>query len=229
MTRTSTPPRANPDGSTTVKVQRACNNCNRSLGDATEEELDAAMNGERLPDVSIECGCAIVDAWTDEDSGIVFLCGVGNHTGCQGYACQCPCHDITPAMWDVRSEMERAHEKFGNQHDVPDVDQVLVNRPGGVSVQRMAEEYGIPTAARAKYLTDLAFQRRRGTWGHILVEEVAETIEAATIAANAANFTGRHTTGPEQLRAELVQVAAVALRWIDALDTRLAAAETAPA
>jgi hypothetical protein len=51
---------------------------------------------------------------------------------------------------------------------------------------------------------------RRGglTWGHILIEEVAEAIEAATVEP------------PNRLRAELLQVAAVALRWADAIDHR---------
>lgn len=58
MTRTHTPPRTTESGSTIIKVQRACNGCHRSLGDATDIELDAAMNGEPLPDVRAECGCA---------------------------------------------------------------------------------------------------------------------------------------------------------------------------
>lgn len=222
MTRTSTPDRYNDDGSRTITVKRACNGCHRLIGDLTEEEAEAAMNGEALPDVTLECGCAIVDAWTDQDTGIVWLCGLGRHHDCEGYACPCACHALTPELCDVLNEKARAEEKFGLQLDVPDVVQVLVNRPGGVSVQRMAEEYGIPTAARAKYRTDVAFDRsrRQGTWGHILVEEVAEAIEAATVAANAANFTDCPTAGHEQLRAELIQVAAVALRWVDALDAR---------
>jgi hypothetical protein len=41
-------------------VQRSCNGCQKSLGDAYEAELDAAVDGRRLPDVRLECGC-----WTE--------------------------------------------------------------------------------------------------------------------------------------------------------------------
>ena len=109
---------------------------------------------------------------------------------------------------EVLAEIQRAWTKFGAQHDVPDVDQVLMNREGGCYPKRMAEEYEIPTAPRAQYLTDLEFARGQGTWAHILVEELAEAVEAATVGT------------PQALRLELLQVAAVAIRWIDAIDNR---------
>ena len=40
---------------TTVKVKRACNGCGLDVGDVTDEEIAAAMNGEPLPDVRGEC------------------------------------------------------------------------------------------------------------------------------------------------------------------------------
>jgi hypothetical protein len=87
-----------------------------------------------------------------------------------------------------------------------------MTRLGGCSPVRMAQEYGIPSAPRAKANTDLEFRRGNGTWAHILVEEVAEAIEAAVVGAPHAD-----------LRAELIQVAAVALRWVDTIDERPAA------
>jgi hypothetical protein len=55
--RPSTPPRRNPDGSTTITVKTCCRACGRTLGDATREELDDAIAGLPLPDLSDECGC----------------------------------------------------------------------------------------------------------------------------------------------------------------------------
>jgi hypothetical protein len=55
--RLSTPVRINPDGSRTITVGRCCNGCYRAIGDATDEELDAAVRGLPLPDVRDECGC----------------------------------------------------------------------------------------------------------------------------------------------------------------------------
>jgi hypothetical protein len=117
---------------------------------------------------------------------------------------------MTASWAEVKAEMDAAFAKFGAQTTVPDVDQVLMNREGGCTAQRMAEEYEIPTAGHAKSITDRKFIRGQGTWGHILVEEIAEAIEAATV------------EGPGRLRAELIQVAAVALRWCDAIDERAA-------
>jgi dienelactone hydrolase len=39
----------------TIVIQRACNGCSRDLRDASEAELDAAVAGDRLPDVRSEC------------------------------------------------------------------------------------------------------------------------------------------------------------------------------
>lgn len=55
MTRPFTPARRNPDGSTTITIQRACNECGHTVGDATEAELNAAMLGRPILDVRDEC------------------------------------------------------------------------------------------------------------------------------------------------------------------------------
>lgn len=58
-TRTNTPDRTNPDGSTTIKMKRACNGCGTRLGDVTDAEMARAINGLPLPDVRKECpACA---------------------------------------------------------------------------------------------------------------------------------------------------------------------------
>jgi len=36
-------------------MQRCCNGCGRPLGDATEQEVNAAANGWPIPDVRGEC------------------------------------------------------------------------------------------------------------------------------------------------------------------------------
>ncbi len=53
--RPSTPDRTDPDGSTTIKMKRACNGCGTHLGDVTEAEMARAINGLPLPDVRKEC------------------------------------------------------------------------------------------------------------------------------------------------------------------------------
>lgn len=53
--RTNTPPEVLPDGGTRMTMKRACNGCHQTIGDATDAELDAAIDGRPLPDVTGEC------------------------------------------------------------------------------------------------------------------------------------------------------------------------------
>jgi hypothetical protein len=56
--RPNTPPRI-VGGKRTLTTKRACNGCGTDIGDATKDELDAAVNGRELPDVRGEClNCA---------------------------------------------------------------------------------------------------------------------------------------------------------------------------
>lgn len=112
---------------------------------------------------------------------------------------------------EVFGERLRQDAKFGEQNH-PDLDQVLLNREGGCTEKRMAEHYEICSADRARWLCDEMFRRGQGTWGHILVEEVAEAI--CTLSDTPA------------LRAELVQIAAVATAWIEAIDRRALTSES---
>ncbi len=61
MTRTWTPDEKTETGRI-IHVKRACNGCQRLIGDVTEEELDCVIAGQSLPDVRAECGCDRLDA-----------------------------------------------------------------------------------------------------------------------------------------------------------------------
>lgn len=113
---------------------------------------------------------------------------------------------------EIDAERERQDAKWGEQNH-PDVDRVLTDRHGACTVARMCEEYGIPHPTRAKAECDHAAKIGQCTWAHILVEELAEAVEAATLAQ-----LGREPLAA--LRKELVQVAAVAVSWIEAIDRR---------
>lgn len=56
-TRTFTPVEKLPGGGERIRVQRVCNGCYESVGDANATELDHAVAGLQLPDVRLECGC----------------------------------------------------------------------------------------------------------------------------------------------------------------------------
>ena len=113
---------------------------------------------------------------------------------------------------EINQERVRQDARWGEQNH-PDVDRVLTERAGGCGVARMCEKYGIPHPIRAQANCDGAAEIGQATWAHILVEEIAEAVEAATLAQ-----TGRGSRAA--LRKELVQVAAVAVSWIEAIARR---------
>jgi hypothetical protein len=108
-------------------------------------------------------------------------------------------HPATILVLDeVRRERERQDVVFGVQR-----------HPSfpPIPIEERAAEYGVPTEAAAKELVEKAFKSSRGTWGHVLVEELAETIAAPD---------------EDNLRHELIQLAAVATAWVEDIDRRRA-------
>lgn len=72
------------------------------------------------------------------------------------------------------------------------------NHPNGTGGYERVREMLV-----AKQNENLAFNTGNGTWLHILHEEVAEAFAEES---------------PERLRQELIQVAAVAVAWVEAID-----------
>lgn len=96
-------------------------------------------------------------------------------------------------LTDLAAERDRQDEKWGEQ-----------NHPDGTGPED--RPWGRSADVRvAKQLTD--FMARRGllTWRHILAEEFYEALAEDE---------------PALLRAELLQVAAVAVAWVEAIDRR---------
>lgn len=90
---------------------------------------------------------------------------------------------------DVAAERKRQDAKWGEQNHLS----VVVDMLG----------YSVDDEVSAKAQCDLATKMGNLTWGHIACEELAEAL-------NAANDTDR--------RAELVQLAAVVVAWIECID-----------
>lgn len=93
---------------------------------------------------------------------------------------------------EVLAERIRQDDRWGEQ-----------NHPDGTGVT--PEQ--IKLAENAKAMCQQAFAEGRGDWAHVLFEEVREALAES---------------GLPQLRAELVQIAAVAVAWIEAIDRRSA-------
>lgn len=105
-----------------------------------------------------------------------------------------------PVLNEVLAERIRQDEKWGEQN-WPSFPEWAVN-----AIHR-AQHYSVPTEALAKRITEARFRNHVGTYADIFVEEVAEAIGASD---------------EDHLREELVQVAAVAVAWIEAIDRRKA-------
>jgi hypothetical protein len=100
---------------------------------------------------------------------------------------------------EVSHERARQDAKWGEQ-----------NHPNGTrDDRRLLRDTSLPTwgalCYRARSLTDKAAQAGTLEYLDILVEEVAEALSESD---------------PQRLRAELIQVAAVAVAWVEAIDRR---------
>jgi hypothetical protein len=99
---------------------------------------------------------------------------------------------IDDVLSEVQAERLRQNAIWGEQ-----------NHPDGTGAALPDSFRG--AANQARQLCELSARMGTVTWRHILLEEVAEAFESST---------------PHELRAELVQVAAVAAAWVQAIDRR---------
>lgn len=109
------------------------------------------------------------------------------------------------AVADVLTERDRQEFKWGEQNH-PIVEEQHVAAP--MVAICAARRHSVPTADSARALCDGLARQRRVTYADILVEEVAEAIEASAI----------HGDASDESRAEWVQVAAVALAIVERID-----------
>ena len=109
---------------------------------------------------------------------------------------------------EIAAERVRQHDQWGEQNH-PSADPVLV-RYGEYKCTgpRLCEEYEIPTEQRAKQRCEDHLKRGDASWPLIAIEELSEAVEAFA--------DGTEDNG----RAELVQLAAVIVQWIECIDRR---------
>lgn len=107
---------------------------------------------------------------------------------------------------EIAAERVRQDTKWGEQNHAS-LSPVLTNHEGGASATDLCWDLEIPTADRARFLCEAAFKRGDGSWAHIASEEFSEAICAET---------------PDARRAELVQLAAVVVAWIECIDRNAA-------
>ena len=133
----------------------------------------------------------------------------GDHPG-EGFR-----RGVEVAVADVLTERVRQETKWGEQNHpiAPPRDGGLrwhyAHTVGNTALARL----GLPTEKAARVACDEAAKAGRVTYGHILGDEGAEMIYAAAI----------HGDASDEVRAEAVQVAAVALAIVERIDRARAA------
>ncbi|MEU0081386.1 hypothetical protein ABZY58_26090 [Micromonospora tulbaghiae] len=124
---------------------------------------------------------------------------------------------IYEVLAEVLAERRRQDVKWGEQNH-PDAHPDILGRltdgagewwgePAEVA-RRLSEYYEIPVASRARYNCRHEAGHHGPTWVGIAIEEMAEVLEAAV-------------SDPATLRAEWVQLAAVAVAAVEAIDRRI--------
>lgn len=115
---------------------------------------------------------------------------------------------IDASVYRARMERIAQFEKWGQQnHPNFCLDQETSRIAGN---EELASLYNIPTEATAKHECEYQFAQGLGTWFDILLEEVAEVLGSA----------GKDLA---ETREELIQTAAVALAWAEAIDRQMVA------
>lgn len=104
---------------------------------------------------------------------------------------------------DISEEREEQDRKWGADREIADVPAHTLDFFGNEFDATLT--VGIPSERQAKRNCQSAFKQGNGTWAHIVVEELAEAVEAKT---------------PADRRKELVQLAAVVVAWIENIDRR---------
>lgn len=118
-----------------------------------------------------------------------------------------PSRGLASVLSEVAEERARQDAKWGEQNH-PDVDVMVARLHGAGAASLAARLYRIPTAGAAQAETDAAARSGQCSWAHIAVEELAELVEAAALGDAAA------------VRTEALQLAAVCVQWVQALDRR---------
>lgn len=111
---------------------------------------------------------------------------------------------MTDPIADIRAERARQDEKWGEQNHPdgtgPTVYPLLIDV--GMDVEVLPADH---LAEAFTFATDRNAKQRTVTWRDILLEEVFEALAEDDL---------------EKLRTELIQVAAVASQWAEAIDRR---------
>ena len=163
------------------------------MGKAVEPELAAAILGYGIK----------MDG--PAGSGGVSVPSLAERAGSPRLPGRATARHILGVLDEVAAERQRQDACWGQQNH-PSFPTPLYGIPA-YDAEARALYYGVPEESDAKWMCEERFGIGEGTYGDIFIEEVAEAIGAAD---------------EDRLREELVQCAAVAVAWIEAIDRRKA-------
>lgn len=135
-------------------------------------------------------------------------------------------------LLEVMLERIAQHRKWGEQNHPNAVDLATVQafgppRDTDAAAQTVLRSYGIPSSDEARAMCNGAAKGGHVTWLHILLEEVCEAADVAAV-ADFADFAPTRRERLEELRVELLQVAAVAVAWAEAVNRQSSKLALAP-
>lgn len=105
--------------------------------------------------------------------------------------------EISKVYQEVKIERERQDKKFGESNH-PSINESIPRKFRN-------QFYGIPTEEESRDKCESNHLNKSVTWADILIEEVAEVVNAKD---------------ERDRREELIQVAAVALAWVESIDRK---------
>lgn len=120
--------------------------------------------------------------------------------------CQSASFNRRKIVEEIGLERQAQISKWGHQHR-PNGEPTLLNHPGGVTGQRLNDEYGLPSSSRARAECERAEKRGALSWPGIVVEELTESIDEVALGDMKA------------LRKELIHTIAVLVAWVEDLDS----------
>lgn len=117
-----------------------------------------------------------------------------------------PTTQTEKVLSEVHEERKRQHLKWGEQN-FPSLKNIIPI-PGNsiASAVAMVNSYGLPSEFTAKKECNIAMEKGTCTFAHIAVEELCEVISCLD--------------DEKQMRKELIQLAAVAVQWVETIDRK---------
>lgn len=198
-------------------IEERTRNTSEEMNRVTEQRDQARAEVERLKGVVNDLDAKLQQVTTQRERATDLLVELSAPTAPDGTPLDATDIASTASvLGEVAAERVRQFAKWGRQRwPLTPMLHPAAGATGAslrFSRERRLLAGGLRSATEAKSLCEYAFKEGIGTFAHILVEEAAEAIDAPTL---------------DEMRAELIQVAAVAVQMVEVIDLNAADAKAA--